>query len=132
MITKGHIKTKAKKPHGYRLKQIEDVLADLRDKCEYKTVIRERGFSRFPTVTQTLFKVVGICDLVFKDVEIVEIPPTTVKKTITGSGKADKGDVEKNVRKALGLSKTTKFATDDESDAAAVCLAYLIRGGLID
>lgn len=132
MIEKGHVKTNAKKPHGCRLKQIEKALIKLRDMYEYGAVIRERGFSRFHSVTQTLFKVVGISDMVFKDVEIAEIPPTTVKKTITGDGKADKAKVEQAVREALRLRNDTKFATDDESDACAVCLAYLMREGLID
>lgn len=130
LVEKGHVKTNTKKPHGYRLKQVEDVLAELRDRYEYKAIIRERGFSRFPRTTQTLFKVVGICDLVFKDVKIVEIPPTTVKKQVTGNGKADKEDVEKAVRKLLKLHGNTRFATDDESDACAVCLAYLMKEGL--
>lgn len=130
LVEKGHIKTNTKKSHGYRLKQIEKLLIQLRDKYEYEAVIRERGFSRFPKTTQTLFKVVGICDLTFSDVEIIEIPPTTVKKQVTGDGKADKKDVAKHVRKVLNLNNV-KFATDDESDACAVCLAYLIREGLI-
>lgn len=132
LITAGHVKPDAKKSHGYRLKQIQEILAKLREDYEYKKVIRERGFSRFPPVTQTLFKVVGLSDLVFNSFDIVEIPPTTVKKLVTGNGKADKKDVEQAVRTLLRLGPNVQFATDDESDAAAVCLAYLIREGLID
>lgn len=132
LITAGHVKTNAKKSHGYRLKQIQEMLTKLRREHGFKVIIRERGFSRFPTVTQALFKVVGVCDVVFNGFDIVEIPPTTVKKLVTGSGKADKKNVEQAVRRVLKLGLDTKFATDDESDAAAVCLAYLIREGLVN
>ncbi|GIQ63669.1 hypothetical protein PACILC2_22370 [Paenibacillus cisolokensis] len=60
------------------------------------------------------------------------ITPTTVKKTIGGSGSADKADVAAGVRRILGLAADYRFATDDESDAAAVVLAWLIREGRID
>lgn len=131
LITAGHVKTNAKKSHGYRLKQIQEMLVKLRREYGYNAVIRERGFSRFPSVTQTLFKVVGLSDLVFNSFDIVEIPPTTVKKLVTGNGKADKKDVEQAVRTLLRLGPNVQFATDDESDAAAVCLAYLLREGHI-
>lgn len=133
LIEKGHIKTDAKKTHGYRLKQIEKVLIGLRDKYEYEAVIRERGFSRFPKITQTLFKVVGLSDMVFADIgEIIEIPPTTIKKTLTGNGHAKKAIVAKNVRKILKLDKSIKFVTNDESDACAVVVTYLIKEGLLE
>lgn len=60
------------------------------------------------------------------------LSPSTVKKTVTGSGSATKDEVAAVVRKILGLPSDYKFATDDESDAVAVGLAYLIREGLID
>ena len=58
--------------------------------------VREKGFSRFPRETQALFKVIGVADLVAwqkKRAEYHEIAPTTIKKLLTGSGKATKEDV---------------------------------------
>lgn len=60
------------------------------------------------------------------------LSPSTVKKTVTGSGSAKKDEVATAVREILGLPADYKFATDDESDAVAVALAYLIRENLID
>ncbi|UYZ15589.1 crossover junction endodeoxyribonuclease RuvC [Brevibacillus sp. WF146] len=60
------------------------------------------------------------------------ITPTTVKKTVTGNGKAEKAEVAAAVRRLLGLAEDYRFATDDESDAAAVVLAWLIGQNLID
>ena len=58
--------------------------------------MRERAFSRFPQETQALFKVVGIADkAVWEHAKQAweEIAPATVKKLLTGSGKAGKEEV---------------------------------------
>lgn len=53
-------------------------------------------------------------------VPIVEISPAEVKKGVTGSGRADKAQVQAMVRVILGMSKT---APEDASDALAVAMA---------
>ena len=58
--------------------------------------VREKGFSRFPHETQTLFKVVGFADLAaWQKCRAVyeEIAPAAVKKLLVGSGKASKEEV---------------------------------------
>lgn len=55
--------------------------------------------------------------------------PSKVKLIVTGSGKAEKDVVAEAVRKLTGY--TGEFATFDESDAAGIALAYLIREGMI-
>ncbi len=66
------------------------------------------------------------------------LSPTSVKKIVTGNGKAEKPEVAAAVRKWLRLpngpdGSPYKFrAGYDDSDACAVALAYLIREGLID
>lgn len=57
------------------------------------------------------------------------ISPLSVKKTVTGSGKAEKDVVAKHVRKLTGYEG--EFATDDESDAVAIALAYALQNGLM-
>lgn len=129
-----HTKTNPKNPHGQRLSQIAAILRAIYETYRpFAAIVRERGFSHHAATTQALFKVVGIVDFTFADDgEIVEIAPTSVKKTLTGDGKADKAVVAIAVRQRLRLPGDYAFATDDESDAAAVCLAYLINEGLID
>jgi crossover junction endodeoxyribonuclease RuvC len=62
-----------------------------------------------------------------------EISPTSVKKIVAGNGKAEKPEVAAAVRKWLRLADDHVFkAGYDDSDAAAVVLAYLIREDLID
>ncbi|AQR77211.1 hypothetical protein BXP28_07390 [Paenibacillus larvae subsp. larvae] len=60
------------------------------------------------------------------------LSPSTVKRIVAGNGKAEKEDVAEEVRKLLGLPLDHVFASDDESDACAVVLAWLIQNGVID
>ena len=85
--------------------------------------MRERAFSRFPRETQALFKVVGIADLVVWKMckaTWTEMAPATIKKLLTGSGKADKETVAKALTQYVGHHL---YASDDESDAVATGIA---------
>ncbi len=48
---------------------------------------------------------------------------------MVGKGKAEKHEVESAVRRWTGY--TGEFACDDESDAVAIGLAYLIENGIV-
>ena len=124
-----HVKTKAKDSHGTRLRAIFNHLEKLLDENPNIThVVREKGFSRHAVTTQTLFKVVGISDLVanhFGYDNVAEIAPTTVKKLVTGSGRAEKEEVAEGIRKYLYTP--VNFSNTDESDACGVCIAYMIE-----
>ena len=124
-------------PHGDRLHRIAEtmrgIFVDYRD---IDFVVREKGFSRYPATTQALFKVVGISDLLVFELwgisKIDEIAPTSVKRLIAGDGKGSKQDVEDGVREHLvELQKDMEFLTDDCSDAVAVGIAWLIKGGYL-
>lgn len=113
-----------KKCHGQILAEIYDLITDLA--VDVAVLVREKGFSRFPHETQALFKVIGISDVVaWKtcSTEFVEITPTTVKKTLTGSGKAGKEEVAAVLERYVGRQE---YATDDESDAVAVGVTWMI------
>jgi crossover junction endodeoxyribonuclease RuvC len=118
-----------KKCHGQILAEIYDLITELT--VDVAVFVREKGFSRFPHETQALFKVVGVSDLAAwkaYGTEFVEIAPTTVKKLLTGSGKANKDEVAAALDKYIGEQQ---FEADDESDAAAVGIAWLIRNSYI-
>lgn len=133
LVTAYRIKTNPKQRHGERLHVIAKGIRAVHDEhAPFDTIIREKGFSRFAATTQALFKVVGISDLILRDYKIIELSPTTIKKCVTGSGKADKLEVEYAVREILGLDSTYLFISDDASDACAVILTHLIENKLID
>lgn len=80
--------------HGEILSEIADILRELIPTAD--VFVREKGFFRFPQETQTLFKVVGVTDMILWEMKqsvFEELAPTTVKKLLTGNGKASKEEV---------------------------------------
>lgn len=141
ILDKSYVTTSAKQSHGYRINEIRVEMDRLIDEYDPQHIVRERGFSRFPAVTQTLFKVVGMTDLVAHNhglEPVSEIAVTSVKKLVTGNGKASKEDVAEAVFKRLRIDNTDEFYTprgkliDDLTDACAVGLAYYIAEELIE
>ena len=93
--------------------------------------VRERGLSRFNAEVQALFRVVGISDLVaWKNTSdtFFEIAPSSVKKMITGDGRASKEQVASCLEQYIGPQQ---YESDDESDACAVGIAWLIENGFL-
>jgi crossover junction endodeoxyribonuclease RuvC len=62
-----------------------------------------------------------------RGLEIFEYPATTVKQTVTGSGRAEKTQVQSMVRAILGRSipAALVFEREDVSDALAVAICHL-------
>lgn len=54
-----------------------------------------------------------------RSIRVVEVAPTSVKKSLTGNGRAGKERVREMVVQVLGLEKP-KFSSFDESDALAI------------
>lgn len=91
--------------------------------------VRERGFSRFASETQTIFRMVGVTDLVVWELahrSFEQITPKEIKKLIAGDGKARKDSVASALPYYVG---PIEYKTDDESDAVAVGIAWLIKNG---
>ena len=125
-------RTNPKHNHGKRLYAIASKLRTITEEYgPFDAVIREQGFSRFAKATQAIFKSIGISDVVFKDFDIVEYSPTTIKKIIGGQGRSSKDSVEDAVRWILDIPEEYKFESDDASDAVAIILTHLIKENLI-
>lgn len=117
-----------KKIKGQILSEIEEHLSD----CTVDVYIRERGLSRFNAEVQALFRVVGISDLVAwrsSHDAFFELAPASVKKLITGNGKATKEQVASCLETYIG---NQDYLSDDESDACAVGIAWLIDNGFLE
>lgn len=122
------IRTKSSDSHGIRLKTVADFLFALREKYNITLVVFERGFTRFNNSTQAVFKVMGIANYVFYDLQQLYYPPSTVKKIICGKGNADKKDVFDVVHKRF---PDIEFGSNDESDACGVGCAYFLDKGVL-
>lgn len=140
-------KTKKNKTHGQILHEIERAFCDEVfpiDMGMVKTplfLVREKEIMHMKVPSErSVTKTVGVMDLLaymifilFKDKKKFdgiwhEIYPVTVKKLITGSGKAEKSEVADALEHYVGKQE---YKCDDESDAVAVVLAWLIQQGQI-
>lgn len=124
VVKLAHIKTNSKKSTGYRLSQINGLLGDLLYDQDFDGVVMEKGFNRFAVATQQIQRTVGVLMhrmWVEGEYEVAEIAPTTVKKALTGSGKASKQEVADALESYVGK---IKYANNDESDATGVGIAY--------
>lgn len=91
--------------------------------------VREKAFNSRAAMSEIgIFKVVGLADWFLGRLGKTwhELYPVSVKKLVTGSGKADKIQVANALQVYLG---ERNYTTDDESDAAAVAVAWLIHHG---
>lgn len=113
--------------NAIKLKAIADYFNELRINYPPHLVTMERGFSRFPTATQVIYRVHGLVNYLFHDVEQIYYPPKTVKEAIY------KGDATKKQVQEIIIKKYDYlvFDNEDESDSFAVVLTYLIKNDLI-
>lgn len=135
ILEKSSITPRAAAKHGEKLTIIGEEITRYFDAYKPEHVVRERGFSRFAATTQALYKVVSVSDVIaykYGHTEVEEIAATSVKKAVTGNGRASKQDVQDAVERILRIDKPDYFANDDESDACAVGIAFYKSKGLIE
>lgn len=127
-IRTDNIKEYKNLPEGTRnpkkLRFIYEELTRLTREYPPSVAVIERGFTRFNASTQVVFRVHGIFNLVFSEVENIYYPAKTIRETLY-KGNASKEEVEDILSKHLNMT----FNSDDESDAMAVVYAYLVKNG---
>ena len=128
--------------HAQKLKAIADELRYIllmfpyaypvqEDALGMMTVLGGKNLYSAKTV-QALAQVVGMVDYLVLDMghgEFDKIPPKMVKKLVAGSSVAEKEDVAKALPNFVGEQD---YACDDESDAVAVGIAWLIQNNFLD
>lgn len=95
------------------------------------TVLGGKNLYSAKTV-QALAQVVGVVDYITYDMghgEFDKITPKAVKKLVAGNSSAEKDDVAKALVQFVGEQE---YACDDESDAVAVGVAWLIQNNYMD
>lgn len=124
-------KTKVK-PHGMLLDEIFDGFAEIWPYGFTIFAVRETEIMKMKVPSErSLSKVVGLMDWTLwrhAKSEWYSIYPMTIKKLIAGNGKAEKSEVATALEKYIGKQD---YKCDDESDAAAVAIAWLIQHGQI-
>lgn len=116
---------------GEKLMRIANKVKELLVKYEPDYVVKEGGFSNNNLATKRLYAVHGVVTLMcwcyghhFEDV----YQPTTIKKQLTGNGRAKKEQVAEALKRFVG---DIEFEFDDESDAVAILITHCLKTGLI-
>jgi len=125
----GTIRTKADSSTPLRLKTIYDQLNILLEKWKPDVLVMEEVFvlKQFPKAAISLGEVRGVIYLAAQAMEIpvTEIRPTEVKSALTGSGRADKEQIQRSIRRILRIED--KLDSSHAGDALALALTGLSR-----
>jgi len=111
LVDAGVITTPAHTPHGERLEDIYDSLTEIiRDNKPDQMSIEKLFFSRNITTAMSVAEARGVALLVGVQakIPIFEYTPNQIKQTVTGSGSADKKQVQEMVRMQLALKEVPK------------------------
>lgn len=132
-VAYGLIETDKNGDPGKRLREIHHQMTKLFVAFSPDVVAIERLF--FATNAKTAMRVgqalgVMIFCAAQHDVTVVEYAPGTIKKNVAGSGRADKKEIQRSIRKVLGAKvrsrkgKRTHFDNSADALAVALCHAY--------
>ena len=124
-LTYGVIRTPSREPLPRRLARLYDQVRALLARFRPQEAAVEQIF--FQRNVRTAFQVgqargVVLLALAQMDVPVAEYTPTMVKQTLTGSGMADKAQVQYMMQALLGLPQVPR--PDDAADALAVALCH--------
>lgn len=109
------LKPKAKLSNAEKLKFYYDAMIEIKASYLLDAVGIEQGFTRFNKATQVIFRVHGVANLAFYDIEQIYVGATQSKKHFTGSGSADKKAMIERAERLYGVR-----VSDDEADAIAI------------
>jgi crossover junction endodeoxyribonuclease RuvC len=127
----GGIKTDSRSPMPSRLCKLFDGVVEVVERWAPDLMVLEDVFvvDRFPRSAIQLGAVRGvICLAAWKQkIPIAEIKPTEMKKALTGNGWAAKDQIEKTLRRMLGIEG--RITPNHASDAMALALTGLSRSG---
>lgn len=127
-VTCGVIDLPAAAPMPKRLKQLQEELIQVLDKYSPDLVGMEDLF--FGINVQSAIRIgearaVVMLTLAQYELPLIEIPPASVKKAVTGQGRAGKEQVQKMVTLLLELNRPP--SSPDAADALAVALAAAMK-----
>jgi crossover junction endodeoxyribonuclease RuvC len=124
IVDAGLIRTDAEKPLSDRLMQLYDDLSRLLAEHKLEMVAVEELYSHYahPRTAILMGHARGVILLAArrKEIPVMNLSATMIKKSITGSGHADKEQVQNAVISHLGLKPFDKPIPSDVTDALAI------------
>ncbi len=129
LVASGCIRTLPGVPLPLRLKAIHaELAAVVAEHAPDSCAMEEMFFTTVATSVRSTLQARGVAVLALAQAghEVHEYNPKTVKLTLTGSGSAEKAQMQTVVQKALGLAD--KLRPNDVADAAAIALCHMRTG----
>ena len=110
-----------------RLASLAESTADILDQWKPEVIVVEQLYAHYehPRTAILMGHARGVFFLLGgqRDLEVVSYPSTNIKKTITGSGRASKPQMQYAITRELGLAAPPE--PHDVADAIAVALCHL-------
>ena len=125
-ISYGCIRTSADKQTSERLLEIFNEIASLFEKYKPEVIAVEKlFFSKNVTNGLSVSEARGVIFLAAQqhNIPIFEYTPNQVKQAITGSGKADKKQMQEMIKRLLDLDEIPK--PDDAADGLSIALCHI-------
>ncbi|RXE55910.1 Holliday junction resolvase [Methanoculleus taiwanensis] len=122
----GCIETESGRSTGERLREIYDRISALLDEYEPAWVaVEQLFFTRNVTSAMHVSEARGVLLLAAeqRSIPIAEYTPNQIKQAVTGSGRAEKQQVQEMMRRLLRLAEIPK--PDDAADGLAVALCHI-------
>ena len=129
LVASGVIRTLPGVMLPLRLKAIHSELeAVIAEHAPDACAMEEMFFTTIAVTVRATLQARGVALLAFAQADhaVHEYNPKTVKLALTGSGRAEKAQMQAVVQKALGLAE--KLRPNDVADAAAIALCHLRTG----
>ena len=121
-LASGTIHTDAKAPMETRLLAIRTELSTLLTACPPEIgAVEDVFFSKNAASSLKLGQVRGVIlvTLAEREIQVKSFPPALVKRSVVGSGRAAKSQIQQVVRAILGLKQVP---AEDEADALAIAI----------
>ncbi len=125
-LTYGCIETKSSLSQSQRLREIYERISVILDEYHPGCVaVEQLFFSRNTTSAMQVSEARGVLLLaaIQRDIVIAEYTPNQIKQAVTGSGRADKHQVQEMMRRLLRLQEIPR--PDDAADGLAVALCHM-------
>ena len=126
----GCVTTKPGEETPVRLRILHEAIASVIDRWAPDLVVMEDLFAKAaaPSAAISIGQVRGVFLLAAgqRGCSVEGLAPRTVKVAVTGSGTADKSQIERTLRRLLGVSKEIK--PDHAADALAIAYVGAMRG----
>lgn len=125
MVTAGVVTTPAHTPLADRLLDIYESITQIIEETKPDEVsIEKLYFNQNITTGITVAEARGVVILVARqhNLPIYEYTPLQIKQTMTGYGRAKKGQIQEMVRQFLNMEKIVK--PDDAADALAAAITH--------